>query len=226
MFPSIMSGMFRIRSTNEIDWLAATLFDINFEYRMRGDLHEEDPSVVVFIRDLMNSITKQHRSANVIPAIVNVEVTVEPFAVDGGHDSSQRRVSLARKDSIRPGSEYIFIRLHQRRVKSARNTQFRSGNVVEALGECHQRVDEFLFARNGDSKRGVYRGDPEAISHLGIAQNLFNHRLCLLHADSKGCHTPVAFGSLHRLRTSDSNSNGSFSTKMARRITHGYFTQT
>lgn len=58
MFPSILSGMFRIRSTNEIDWLAATLFDINFEYRVRGNLHEEDPSVVMFLRDLVNGITK------------------------------------------------------------------------------------------------------------------------------------------------------------------------
>jgi hypothetical protein len=226
MFPRILSGMFRVRSTNEIDWLATTLFDISFEYRVRGDLHEEDPSVVMFLRDLVNGITKQHRSANVIPTIVSVEVTVEPFAIDSGHDSSQRRVSPARKDSIHPGSEYLLIWLHQRRMKSARNTQFRSGNVVEALGECHQRVDEFLFARNGDSLRRVYRRDPEAISHLGIAQNLFNNRLCLLHADSKGCHTPVAFGSLHRFRTSNSNANGSLSTIIARRITHGHFTQT
>jgi hypothetical protein len=162
VFAGVLGRNLGVGATNEGDGVSADFLDVRLQDRVRGDFQERHVLGAEFLNDLVESSTEEHGLTNVVPAVLNIQVALEPLSVDGGHDF-RSRLAGGGESTLDEVLEEGFLSLHERGVESAGNAKFGSENLVGGVsGNLNHEVDEFVLTGNGDSLGRVDTSNPEA----------------------------------------------------------------
>ena len=220
VFASVLGRKLGVETADKGDRVAAKFFDVRFQDGVRGDFQEGHVFSAKFLYDLVKSGTKEHWLANFIPAVLNVQIPLEPFTVDSGHDLSSRLVGGG-EGTLNEVLEDALLSLRERGVEGAGNPELGSEDLVGGVsGNLDHKVDEFVLTSNSDNLGRVDTSDPEATVDSGTSENLLDHELRLLDTDTQSDHSAVALGLGHGRSMTDGNADSGLTVVVARSVAH------
>jgi len=228
MFASILGRHLWVRTTNQVDRFTSALLEVRLQHRVRRNL-QESHTVGTFVgNDLVDRSSEQDRTTNVIPAVVDVEVSVQPPSVCRRHYARKRYLgSLTQRRRCNPFLEQFFLWLHERCVESACDTKFGGEDFgVGVIRKFDDGVDMFMGSSNGDSLRRVDASNPQSRDRLGLRKHLADHRLSLLYTDAESYHGTIAVCTGHGGCTGDCDANCHLAIIVPRGVTHSNLTDT
>lgn len=131
MLPGVLCWGFGVW-TDKRDGIASDLPDVRFEHRMGDDFEEGDVLGPELLHDLVERSSEQDRLADVVPAVLGVEIALEPFTFNGRHNLCDRRASGSQSFAYKV-LEQLLLRLHERRMECATYTELRGKHFVRRV---------------------------------------------------------------------------------------------
>ena len=107
---------------NKRDWITTDLLDVRFQDGVGSDLQERHVLGAEFLNDLVEGSTKKDGLTNVVPAVLNVQIPLEPLSVDGRHDFGNELPGCG-QGALHEVLEYVLLSFHERGMESARNAK-------------------------------------------------------------------------------------------------------
>lgn len=224
MFASVLGGNLGVGSTDEGDRVAADFLDIRLQNGVGSYFQEGHVLSPEFLNNLVESGPKEHGLTNVVPAVLDVQITLEPFTVDGGHDLSNRLAGGGESPSDEVLEE-VLLSLHERGVERTGDTKLGGEDLVGRVSSnFNHEVDEFVLAGDGNSLGRVDAGDPEATVDSGTGEDPLDHQFRLLDTDTQCHHSTITLSLRHGSSATDGNTYSSLAIVVAGSIAHGDLT--